>query len=100
MSRSIMQTKDARTVCWGCGCTSQERWLEEHHVFGASKRKHSEHYGLKVYLCYRCHRDNKEGIHGCNTELRQRLFEAGQQAFEREHGTREEFMQIFGRNYL
>lgn len=98
MSKSIMQSD--KTYCWSCGCSSQQRWIEEHHVFGASNRKKSEHYGLKVYLCYVCHRDNTHGIHGCNAELRKKLFEEGQQAFERVHGTREEFMKVFGRNYL
>ncbi len=98
--KSIMQKEDTNTVCWNCKCTPNIRWLEEHHVFGGPNRKWSEQYGLKVYLCYMCHRDNKKGFHGCNKDLQQRLFEAAQQAFEREHGTREEFMQIFGRNYL
>ena len=97
MSKSIMHVK---TVCWECECTPQQRYLEEHHVFNGPNRKNSEKYGLKVYLCYVCHRDNKLGVHGCNTDLRERLQQAGQQAFENKIGSREEFMKIFGKNYL
>lgn len=89
-----------KTVCWECECTPQQRYLEEHHVFNGPNRKNSEKYGLKVYLCYVCHRDNKLGVHGCNTDLRERLQQAGQQAFENKIGSREEFMKIFGKNYL
>lgn len=89
-----------KTVCWECECTPQQRCLEEHHVFNGPNRRNSEKYGLKVYLCYVCHRDNKLGVHGCNTELRERLQQAGQQAFENKIGSREEFMKIFGKNYL
>ena len=87
-----------KTVCWECECTPQQ--LEEHHVFNGPNRRNSEKYGLKVYLCYVCHRDNKLGVHGCNTELRERLQQAGQQAFENKIGSREDFMKIFGKNYL
>ena len=89
-----------KTVCWECECTPQQRCLEEHHVFNGPNRRNSEKYGLKVYLCYVCHRDNKLGVHGCNTDLRERLQQAGQQAFEDNFGTRDEFMKIFGKNYL
>lgn len=95
--KSIVQEEQGH--CWNCGCHSGIRSLEEHHIFGGANRKWSEKYGLKVHLCYECHRDNKKGVHGSNQALRGRLFEAGQQAFERDH-KREEFMRVFGKNYL
>lgn len=71
---------------------------EEHHIFGGPNRKLSERYGLKVYLCPFCHRDNREGAHA-NLEKMGRLHRIGQLAFEKKH-TRAEFMKIFGKNYL
>lgn len=39
--------------CFICGSTQN---LECHHIFEGSLRKASEKYGLKVWLCARCHR--------------------------------------------
>lgn len=99
MSKSIMEQQGIRT-CYACGCYASTGFLQEHHVFGGPNRKLAEHYGLKVHLCYVCHEDNKRGVHGQNKELRDRLHKEGQQAFEREHGSREDFMKEFGKNYL
>ncbi len=71
---------------------------EEHHIFGGPNRKLSERYGLKVYLCTHCHRDNKSGAHG-SREVAEHLKQIGQAAFEENH-TREEFIKIFGKNHL
>ena len=54
--------------------------------------------GMKVHLCYMHHRDSKEGVH-FNLELMKELHRIGQRAFEKNH-SREEFMRIFGKNYL
>lgn len=99
MSKSIMEEPGTR-ICYACGCYASHGYLHEHHIFGGPNRKLSEKYGLKVHLCYVCHEDNVRGIHGQNKELRERLQKEGQQAFERKHGDREEFMKIFGKNYL
>lgn len=98
--KSIIQRNK---VCYLCGKAYEygpDR-LEEHHIFeGNPGRKNSEKYGLKVYLCgSKCHRTGRESAHQCG-ETMQRLHEDGQRAFEEHHGTREEFMRIFGRNYL
>lgn len=92
--KSIIQN-NRRGICYICKSVTQ---TEEHHIFGAANRRWSERYGLKVYLCPYCHRDNKNGVHG-NKEAADQLHRIGQSAFEREH-TRQEFMQIFGKNYL
>lgn len=82
--------------CYLCGSTVG---LEEHHIlFGTSHRKVSERLGLKVWLCYRCHRDNKYGVHGNRAKDRQ-LKELAQSVFEKNH-TRDEWLKLFGRNYL
>ena len=92
MAKSILQKEKE---CFLCRCM---RNLEQHHIFGGANRKWSEKYGLKVWLCPRCHRDPKEGVHG-NREIMENLHRKGQQAFEKNH-THEEFMKIFGKNYL
>ena len=72
--------------------------LEEHHIFGGSNRKWSEKYGLKVYLCHNCHNEPPNGVH-FNQELMEALHKIGQEKFEETH-SRDEFMKLFGRNYL
>lgn len=71
MSQSILQEEK---VCFICPRLQN---LEQHHIFGGANRRWSEKYGLKVWLCPRCHRDQKEGVHG-----------------------NKEIMKIFGKNYL
>ena len=94
MKRSIIT--DDLDHCYICRSAQN---LELHHIFLSSNRKNSDKYRLIVRLCYTHHRDNKEGVHH-NKELMARLHREGQKAFERVHGTREDFMRIFGRNYL
>lgn len=96
---SIIQEKKE---CYICGDSGIEDMcgLEEHHIFGGSNRKWSEKYGLKVYLCgEKCHRNGPQAVHR-NKETNCRIKKAGQRAFEEHFGTREEFMKIFGRNYI
>lgn len=89
---SIIQTE---RKCIVCGST---RGTEVHHLyFGVPGRKNSERYGLKVCLC-REHHTGNSGVHQ-NRELDLKLKRIGQAAFEEQH-SRDEFMKIFGRNYL
>lgn len=67
-------------------------------LFGGSNRNKSEAEGLKVYLCLEHHTSGKEAVHN-NAEMMRLLREDGQRAFEQNH-TREEFMKLFGKNYL
>lgn len=89
---SIIQSEKK---CFVCGTTYD---LHDHHVFGASNRKHSEKWGLKIWLCARHHNMSDEGIH-FNKDLNLAVKQIAQRKFEEEH-THEEFMSIFGRNYL
>lgn len=99
MAKSIMEAEDTKT-CYICGCYATQGYMNVHHVFqGSGRRTPSEKYGLKVHLCYVCHNDNKRGVHN-NKELADKLHREGQQAFERVHGSREKFMEVFGKNYL
>lgn len=92
--KSIVENNERE--CFICGET---RELERHHIFGGNPgRKLSERYGLTVHLCYLHHRDSTEGVH-FNKELREKLQETGQLAFEKTH-RREELMAVFKRNYI
>ncbi len=95
-TKSILQDYENERECFACGCNQN---LEDHHIFGAANRKLSEKYGLKVLLCAKCHRDNKEGVHGQNTELRKTLQKLAQREFEKVYG-HEKYMKVFTRNYL
>ena len=91
--KSIMQDEK---VCYICGTPYG---LEDHHVFnGNPNRKYSEKYGLKVWLCNEHHTGN-HGVHR-DYDAMKWLKQEGQKVFEKEYGTREEFMRIFGRSWL
>lgn len=97
---SILHRKDG--TCYLCmklhDDDSYHEVLQEHHIFGDSDRDHSEAEGLKVYLCLSHHTYGAEAVHQ-NARIRKMVWEDGQRAFEQEH-TREEFMRIFGKNYI
>lgn len=89
---SIMQ-KDR--YCYLCGKVNAP--LECHHVLnGNPNRKLSEKYGLKVWLCPGCHRN----VHS-NINLREHLkAEAQRKAMQENHWNFDQWMEIFGKNYL
>lgn len=88
---------DRKGYCYICG---RNKDVHKHHVFfGTANRDLSEKYGLTVHLCVNCHELSPTSVHKC-TETSDMLKKIGQRAFEREHGTRVEFMKIFGKNYL
>ena len=91
--KSILQKDKECLVC------HQTYNLHCHHVFyGTSNRKNSEKHGLKVWLCPRHHNMSDCGVH-FNKQLDLKLKRMAQKKFE-ETNTREDFMRIFGRNYL
>lgn len=93
--KSIIEQEPAE-VCYICGRGGK---LQKHHIFGGNpNRGHSENYGLTVHLCTECHTEGKEAVHK-DAEIMEALHKIGQAAFERTH-TREEFVAIFGKNYL
>ena len=82
--------------CYKCGTSYN---LQVHHcIHGNGKRKLSEKYGLKVMLCIHCHTGSNEAVH-MNRENDLELIKIAQKAFEITY-SREEFIKIFGRNYL
>jgi hypothetical protein len=98
---SILQAKDNK--CYLCILLnhdhSTKKAIHEHHIFFGTKNKdNSERTGLKVYLCPEHHLLGKMSVHR-NQEIRRLLERTAQREFEETH-TREEFMEIFGENYL
>ncbi|MBR3636099.1 MAG: phosphoenolpyruvate carboxykinase [Lachnospiraceae bacterium] len=91
-SSSSVITDDMENICYLCGCYGN---TEVHHIFGGSVRQISDKYGLVVHLCPMCHK--KLHDHG---EGKQYLHEIGQQVYEEQIGTREQFIQEFIRSYL
>lgn len=115
MARSIMQDKKDRQ-CYICkhlrGDDACKPILEEHHVFyGTGLRRLSERHGLKVMLCPRHHRGNingySEAVHGLGREEDAWLKRRAQRAwmhrnapYNDEERAIEEFIRVFGRNYI
>lgn len=90
--KSILQNYNE---CWVCG----NPHTEEHHVFfGNPGRALSTKYGLTVRLCAAHHRNSKVGVH-FNKALDNELKQWGQEVFENQY-SHEEFMRVFGKNYL
>lgn len=74
--------------------------LHSHHIlYGTANRKMSELYGLKVWLCGKHHNLSNEGVH-FNKELDLHLKRLAQEHYEARYGTRVDFRETFGRNYL
>lgn len=92
--KSIVQDLDQER-CFLCGSIFN---LELHHIMhGTANRRLSTLYGLTCWLC-RNHHTGKFGVHN-NAQLNRKLQMAAQKAFEQTH-TRQEWMRIFGKNYL
>ena len=92
--KSIIQAE--KDGCYLCG----GRCCEEHHVFGSCSRKTSEKYGLKVYLCKWCHNEPPYGVHH-NIENNNKLKAKAQEIAMQHYGwSVEDFIKIFGKNYL
>lgn len=88
---------DKKGRCYICGSHVN---IQNHHIFfGNGNRKNSDYCGLTVHLCLEHHKEDKMSAHK-NREVNYRLRQIAQRAFEREHGSREDFMRIFGENCL
>ena len=87
--------------CFLCGRNGNGDPLERHHIFGGANRKLSEKYGLVVWLCgSRCHREGRYSAHQ-NGLVADYLHRMGQMQAMKEQGwTKDEFREIFGKNYL
>ena len=81
--------------CFFTGYTQVER----HHIFGGANRKKSEKYGFVVPLRPDLHPNGVFAGKDAKS-VDYRLKELAQIYWEENIGTREEFRQEFGRNYL
>ena len=68
---------------------------EEHHLIFGKNRQNSENWGLTIRLCPECHRR----LHDQDEQMAMRYRKMAQAAFEYRY-SHEDFMKIFGRNYL
>ncbi len=87
--------------CFLCGRNGNGDRLDRHHIFGAANRSKSEKYGLVVLLCHeRCHIFGKYSVHQ-NAEVADYVHKYGQRLAQEKYGwTKEDFINIFGCNYL
>ena len=94
MAKSILQSEK---VCYLTGSTYN---LHKHHIYAGSRRKISEDNGFWVYLIGHYHNQSNDGVHGKNgQELDLKLKQDCQRKYEETH-SREEFMELIGKNYL
>lgn len=89
--KSILQDKKECYICHAA------EGLEEHHIFGGSRRRASEKHGCKVWLCRRHH----TGADGVQLNARKSLMlkREAQRRYEQLYG-HEAFIAAFGKNYL
>lgn len=86
-------------TCYLCG-RNENAGLEVHHIFQNAYRKKSEQYGATVLLCAECHRMGFFAAHK-NKQTMEHLHKYGQRKVMHEYGlTVEEFIDLFGQNYL
>lgn len=82
-----------------CYVTGSTVLLDRHHCFKASRRKAADEHGLWVWLRHDVHMAMHDHCPPYD-KLENDLKAVAQEAFEANGGTREEFMSIFGANYL
>lgn len=88
---------DDLTTCFVSGVSP----AAVHHVFGKYNRKRSELYGYVVPLAPLWHTIGKNSVHMLpNDGLDLFLKRYCQVDFESKHGTREEFIRLFGKSYM
>ena len=83
--------------CFICGSTL---YLHKHHcIYGTANRKLAEKYGLWVYLCELHHNGSDEGVH-FNPPFDITLKKYAQEKWQSVHGSKEDFIKVFGKSYL
>lgn len=97
---SILMKKDG--TCYLCvklhGDYRIHQGLHDHHIFGGPNRPVSEAEGFKAWLCPGHHEYGPEAVH-TNHDTMLLLQQDAQREYEKTH-SREEFMELIGRNYL
>lgn len=77
--------------CFLCGVGGD---LARHEIYGGADRQTSKAVGMWGYFCPRCH-----GRAHAEKDVAELLHKEGQAVFEKVH-SHEEFIALFGRNYL
>ena len=85
---------DDLDVCFVC---KRER-QQIHHVLGSFNRKHSDEYKYILPLCEE-HHTGTNGVHR-NHQMDVQFKQMAQRHFEQHHGTREDFIKVFGKSWL
>lgn len=96
---SILQAKDGR--CYICMKNGSDRiWpvVHKHHAFLGANRNIAETEGLYVFLCPDHHEFGKEAVHR-NYKILREIQRDAQRAYEEKY-SRQQFMELFKRNYL
>lgn len=94
-SRTSILTNDMKH-CFLCNRILEH--INRREIFFGRNRLKSMEYGLVVYLCDDCHTISDLSVHN-NYFTDLKLKQLGQAAFEKKH-SHEDFMRIFGKNYL
>lgn len=82
-----------------CYCCGKTKYLSIHHCYPGVNRNNSSIYKAVVWLCYN-HHQGQQGVHSGNYKLDLELKQHFQKKLMKEGMTLEEFIKIFGRNYL
>ena len=97
---SILHQKDG--TCYLCTKLNNDyryhRVLHKHHIYLAANRDKSEANGFYVWLCVEHHETDNDSVHS-KKEIKRILQRDCQIEYEKNH-TRQQFMELIGRNYL
>ena len=88
-NRFSIITKDLEK-CYLCKAKKEEL----HEIYEGKNRQISMKYGLVIPICRKCHISVTN-----NKTLQEKLHKVGQKVFKKQYKT-ENFVQIFGKNYL
>lgn len=83
---------DDTEKCYLCDSTYKLTW---HEIYAGRNRQNSMRYGLCLRLCLNCHSNNQN-----NAVFNDYWHKQGQLYWEEFIGTREDFVEVFKRNYL
>ena len=78
-------------ICYICEQAKKEDY---HEIFEGKNRQISMKYGLVIPICRKCHKKVTNDV-----TLQEKLHKVGQEVFKNYYKS-ENFMQIFGKNYL
>lgn len=83
---------ESLSMCCNCGSMVN---ITRHEVYEGKNRQNSMKYGFVIPLCLDCHRRLQE-----DKTFNDKWKVKAQKYFEKNIGTREQFLEIFRRNYL